>query len=205
MTSTTDVAGPTDVAVPPVRARQRAHRILHEPRLVALLLAGGVMATIVVLVIGFSSAFFTASSSDPGSSAQAGQIRLSLSNTGELIDGTALKPGLTRSGTVTITNNELEARMTLGVSNLVNSPSSGPSLADVLNVTVIQTNPGNFRRWTGKLRTLTVTTVSLGTFAKGEQRSFQIDVTWPATEDSPTYASVKTTFVFDWTAESVAQ
>src|SRR3954453_11603491 len=88
----------------PIPGRERGGRILHEPRLLALLLAGGVMATIVVFVIGFSGAFYTASSSDTDSAVQAGTIKLSLSSTGELISGAALDPGDTRSGTVTITN-----------------------------------------------------------------------------------------------------
>jgi hypothetical protein len=198
------VASTADVSGPPVRPRHRANRILHEPRLLALLLAGGVMATIVVFVIGFSGAFDTSTSSDKGGSLQAGKIKLGLSATGELINGASLTPGVTRSGTVTVTNVEQTARVTLRVSNLVDTPAS-PSLTDLINVTVRQIAPVAVNRFTGKLRTLTTDSVSLGTWAPGDQRSFQINVAWPALQDSATYANAKTTFVFEWRAESVAQ
>src|SRR4051794_28683695 len=120
----------------PIPARERGTRILREPRLLALLLAGGGMATIVVFVIGFSGALFTASSSSPANAVGAGQIKLSLSNTGELINGAGLTPGVTRSGPVTVTNQEEKAQVSLRVSNLAQTPPSGPSLADLFNVTV---------------------------------------------------------------------
>ena len=193
----------TSAAVPPVRARERANRILREPRLLVLLLAGGVMATIVVFVIAFSEALYTASSSDAGSTVGAGEIQVTLSSTGELIDGTNLKPGATRTGTVTVTNAEEKAALTLRASNLVNTPAGGPSLADILYVKVTETAPQSVTRFNGRLRDLTTAPVALGTWAAGEARTFEIQVAWPEAQDSLTYASVKTTFGFDWKAASV--
>ena len=193
---------PGEPAEPPIDARERGSAILHEPRLLVLLLAGGVMATIVVFVIGVSGAFFTASSSDSGNTVGAGEVRLNVSSTDELINGAELKPGATRSATVTVTNLEEQARVTLRVSGLSETPPGGPSLAGLLNVTVRETAPGSAVRFAGKLSELT-TAVPLGTWPPGEQRNIQIEIAWPAAQDSLTYANVKSTFAFDWQAESV--
>lgn len=194
------MTAPAEAAAPRVGAGERGARILHEPRLLALLLAGGVMATIVVFVIGFSGAFYTAESSDGGSAVSAGEVRLTVSNTGELLDGAALKPGSTRTGDVTVTNTEHKARVTLAVTGLTETPP-GQSLAGVLNVTVKETAPSAVTRYSGKLKDLG--TMQLGIFGGGEQRSYQITVAWPAFDDSLTYANIKISFTFDWRAESV--
>ena len=191
-----------ELAPPQVRARDRAGRILREPRLLVLLLAGGVMATIVVFVIGFSSALFTSSSEDPDNEIGAGEIHLLLSNGGEILNGAELKPGVTRTGTVTVTNREQKASVTVRVANLAETPPTGPSLADLLNVTVRETAPGTAVRFAGKLRELT-TAAALGTWAAGQQRNIEIEVAWPLAEDSLTYANAKASFGFEWHAESV--
>jgi hypothetical protein len=160
------------------------------------------MATIAVFAIGFSHALFTARSSDTGSTVGAGRITLGLSNSGQLIDGANMKPGTTRTGSVIVTNAGEKATVTLGASNLVDTPTS-PSLADILYVTVKETAPGTATRFNGKLRALTSSSVALGTWGPGEQRVFEITVVWPLQQDSLTYASTKSTFGFDWKAVSV--
>jgi hypothetical protein len=183
------------------RPHERANRILREPRLLVLLLAFGVMVTIVVFVIGFSKAFFTASTSNAGSSVSAGQVKLGLSNTGELISGSGLEPGVTRTATLTVTNLYEKAKVTLGVANLSETSPAGPQLADVLNVTVREKSPGSVVRFSGKLRALT-TAASLGTWGPGEARTLEIEVAWPASETNLLYADAKVNFDFDWRAES---
>jgi hypothetical protein len=198
-----EVTPPAALARPPIRARQRANRIIHEPRLMVLLLAGGIMAAVVVFAVGFSSALYTVSSSEGGSTVGAGAIRLTLAPTGEIIDGAGLKPGATRTGSVTVTNAEQKAEVSLAVANLADTPSGAPSLADVLYVKVTETSPGNALLFNAKLRALASSPLALGTWPAGQQRSYRIQVDWPLTQDSLTYASVKTTFAFDWKAVSL--
>lgn len=83
-------------------ARARARRILHDRRLLALMIAGGVMAAVVVFVIGFSGALFTATSNHPANTFSAGDLQVRLSKTGALLDGANLRPGSTRTGTVSV-------------------------------------------------------------------------------------------------------
>jgi hypothetical protein len=194
------VAAPSDTTTAPA-ARERGHRILHDRRLLALLLAGGVMATIFVFVVGFSGAFFTAESSDRGSTITAGELQVNQSKTGAIwTNTTALRPGYTQTGTITITNAKHKAKLTLGVSGLSDTPP-GATLADVIVVTVRETSPGTAQRYKGKLKDLTG--VALGTWASGEQRTHAFDLAWPASETSLSRAGVTTAFVFDWDAVSV--
>lgn len=199
--TTTGVSSSTEAAArsgsPTTRARAR--RIVREPRLMALLLAGGVMATIVVFVIGFSDAFYTTSSKDPANTFSAGTVQVSLSKQGELVDGGNLKPGATRTGSVTVTNSAHKAKLTLGVSAITNTPST-KTLADVIRVTVRQTSPSSAQRYDGLLQDLS--NVALGTFAAGEQRGYEIELQWPAGDDDIARAGVKTSFAFEWTALS---
>jgi hypothetical protein len=180
-------------------AGARARRIVREPRLMALLLAGGVMATVVVFVIGFSDAFYTTSSKDPANSFSAGTVQVSLSKQGELVDGSNLKPGVTRTGSVTVTNSEEKAKLTLGVSAITNTPST-KTLADVIRVTVRETSPSSVQRYDGLLQDLS--NVALGTFAAGERRGYEIELNWPAADDDTARAGVRTGFEFEWTALS---
>jgi hypothetical protein len=158
------------------------------------------MATVVIFVIGSSRAFFTAESANPSSTFGAGDLTIELSKTGELLDGSNLKPGATRSGTITVTNAKHKAKLTLGVSGLSNSPPS-KTLANVIQVKVRETSPSAATIYNGKLGGLEA--AALGTFASGAQRSYAIDISWPAAESDLSLAGVSTSFVFDWAAESV--
>ena len=165
----------------------------------ALLVAGGVMATVVVFVIGFSTAFYTTSSSDPGNTFTAGTVEVSLSREGELIDGSGLEPGVTRTGSVSVTSGEHKAKLTLGTSAITNTPST-KTLADVIRVTVRQTSPSRVQRYDGLLQDLD--DVPLGTFAAGERRSYEIELAWPLADDDISRAGVRSSFSFEWTAVS---
>ena len=164
-----------------------------------LLLAGGVMATIVVFVLGYSQAFYTASSSDAGNAFAAGTVEVTLSKSGELLDGTALEPGVSRTGTVQVTNAAHKAKLTLSISALTNTPSN-KTLADVIRITVRETSPSSVVRFDGLLKDLG--TVALGTFAANARRSYQIGLLWPAEDNDVSRSGVRTSFSFKWTALS---
>ena len=157
------------------------------------------MAT-VVLSVGFSDAFYTTSSSRPPSTFAADDLQLNLSRSGELLDGGNLKPGAKRTGTVTVTNAEHKASVTLSASGLSNTPPE-KTLATVIDVTVRETSPATATRYSGKLQDLDA--APLGTFAHQQQRSYAIEISWPAGETDPGLAGVTTSFVFEWLAESV--
>jgi hypothetical protein len=116
-----------------------------------------------------------------------------------LVDGSNLKPGVTRTGTVGVTNTEHKAELTLGTSAITNTPST-KTLADVIRVTVRQTSPSSVQRYDGLLQDLDK--VPLGTFAAGERRSYEIQLDWPAAEDDVSRAGVGTSFSFEWSALS---
>jgi hypothetical protein len=158
------------------------------------------MATVVVFAIGFSHAFFTAESTNPKSSFAAADLKIDLSKAGQLLDGTNLKPGATRNGTVAVTNVEHKAKLTLGASGFENTPP-GKTLAAVIQVTVKETSPTAVTIYSGSLDKLKA--APLGTFANGEQRSYSIDILWPADQTDLALAGVRTSFGFDWSAQSV--
>jgi hypothetical protein len=158
------------------------------------------MAVVVVFAVGSSGAFYTSDSANPSSTFAAADLAINLSKSGELLDGSNLKPGATRHGTVTVTNAEHKAKLTLGASGLTGTPP-GKTLADVIRVTVSETAPSAATVYSGKLSGLDG--AALGTFASGAQRSYSIDISWPADETDLALAGVSTSFVFDWAAESV--
>ena len=45
--------------------------------------------------------------------------------------------------------------------------------------------------------------VPLGTLDEGEARTYQVSVTWPASETSPSLAGSRTSLRFDWQLETV--
>ena len=103
--------------------------VLHNRRLQALLIAGGVMAAVVVFVIGFSHAMFTATTSGPENLLSTGELRLSVSPTGPVVSGTgALKPGDTRTGTVKVKNVSSKAKVRLSAIDL--TEGAAPKLSE---------------------------------------------------------------------------
>src|SRR5688572_18666908 len=67
------------------------------------LLAGGVIAFVVVFVILFSNASFTQSSRSKDNKLTAGQVGLTLSKPGAIVDPAVLRPGQSRSGDIEVT------------------------------------------------------------------------------------------------------
>ena len=72
-----------------------------------LLLAGGVIAAVVVFAVVLSSASFTAESRSPDNSLAAGTASLTVSPDDTIIDASSMKPNSVRSGDVTVTNTGL--------------------------------------------------------------------------------------------------
>ena len=150
---------------------RRAGVVLTSWRLMLMLIAGGVMALVVVAVIGFSAALYTSQSTSPGNAFAAGSIDVSLASEGELVDAKGLLPGDVRSGQQTVTNLQHKAAVTLAVTDL--TPES--PLAAVLQVTVHQTDPPRDPPlWSGPLTDLA--RLDLGTFAAAEKRTYRVEL-----------------------------
>jgi hypothetical protein len=172
--------------------------ILRDRRLQLLLICGGVMALVVVTVVGFSGALFSSSSSSPGNQFEAGTVSLELAKAGQIVDGTGLEPGVARTGSQTVTNLGHRARVVLGTLEL----DTSSALVGVLLVVVRQTDPSlSDPIYSGPLSELDGT--ALGTFAHDESRSFSVEVRWPAEQSSPALEGASTSFRFDWRAESL--
>ena len=156
------------------------------------------MALVVVTVIGFSGALFSSSSSSPGNQFAAGSVSLKLTQTGQIIDGAALKPGDNRTGTQTVTNLGHKAKLTLGTLEL----DTASALVGVLIVVVRQTDPVlSDPVYSGPLGDLRA--AALGTFAHNESRTYSVEIRWPEEQNSATLEGAGTSFRFDWRAESV--
>lgn len=171
--------------------------LLRDRKLIAILIAGGVMAFVVTAVVGFSGAFFSSTSHSPGNEYSAAGMGLTLARTGQLVDGSGMAAGDSRSGTQTVTNQGHRGRLTLDARGV-----DGQSpLARVLTVVVLQTDPALAQpAYDGPLAGLSQ--VPLGTLATGDRRSYRITVTWPAGTGSGA-AGTSTSLTFDWQIESV--
>lgn len=190
-----DPPGPADLAP---RAGERAAAVLGDRRAMVMMVSFGVMAFVVVTVIGFSGAFFTSTSTSPDNTFSAGSVDITLSAAGSLLDGSGLYPGQSRTGTQTVTNVGHAATVTLGATGF------GPEtrLADVLVVTVSETTPASRQLFTGTLRALQG--VDLGRFAADEKRGYTITVQWPKDQASPTLQGAVVSFDFTWLASSAS-
>jgi hypothetical protein len=163
-----------------------------------MLIAGGVMALVVVAVIGFSSALYTSSSTSPGNAFEAGSIELRLSSAGELFEAAGLLPGDTRTATQSVTNVEHKAAVSLDVTGL----AADSPLAAVLRVTVRQTVPARDDIvYAGTLADLD--DITLGTFAAAEQRTYGLELAWPEDQADSSLQGASASFEFSWAAESV--
>ena len=179
--------------------RERAAAFIGNWRLITMLIAFGAMALVVVTVVGFSTALFTSTSSTPDNTFAAGAVELKLTSAGQLINGAAFAPGVTRAGTQTVTNVDHRSTLRLSVADL----ASGSALGDVLRIVVKQTSPAVANPlYDGGLRGLAG--LDLGVFAAGEKRSYSLELTWPANQNAASLQGATVSFTFAWSAESVS-
>lgn len=172
--------------------------LLRDRNLLLLLLAGGVMAFVVTAVIGFSGALFSSTSRSPGNEFAAAGMGLTLSTTGQLVDGSELKPGASRSGTQRVTNTGHRGTLTLDARGV----DAQAPLVQVLRVVVEQTVPAVEKPvFSGPLTGLD--DVGLGTLGGGESRTYRVTLSWPVGQGSSGVAGTSTSLTFDWKLESV--
>lgn len=164
-------------------------------------LAALALAGIAVSSTAFSDATFTSATGNPGTSYAAGTIQVTDSKAGNaVLDATAMKPGVSRQGTVQITNSGTHsATLALEATDLSSSPSS-PALASTLDLKVEDVTGSATTIYTGKLGSYS--SASLGTFAAAETRTYRFTYSWPATDTNPALQAATTSSTFRWKATS---
>lgn len=190
--------GPDDTT-DPTRSAGPEPSLLRDRRLLVLLIAIGVIALVVVAVVGFSGAYFTSTSRSPGNQFAAATMGIELAQSGQLVDGAGLRPGDARSGTQSVTNTGFRGRLLLSADGVQQTSR----LARVLQVSVRQTDPAaGGAAYDGPLTGLD--RLDLGLLEDGEQRTFSLTVTWPAEETDPALAGASTSLEFRWILESAS-
>lgn len=164
-------------------------------------LAALALAGIAVSSTAVSDASFTAGTGNPGSSYAAGTVKVTDSQAGNaVLDATLMKPGVTRQGTVQITNSGTHSAMlALEATGLANSPSS-PALASTMDLKVEDITGSTSTVYNGKLGSFSTT--SLGSFTASEARTYRFTYSWPAADTNPLLQAATTSSTFRWKATS---
>jgi hypothetical protein len=178
--------------------RARAGQVVRRPRLLLLLVAIGALLALATTLIGFSSAAFTASSIEP-STITAGGVQLALAPASEILDGTDLAPGVTRTGTIEVTNTLSASTLVLGIVDLQQVPPDA-GLDSVLDVVVRETSPSDIVHFDGKLGGLHG--VPVGTVSAGAGATYEVTISWPEELDDPVRQGATASFAFEWQAVS---
>lgn len=171
--------------------------LLHDRRLMGLLIAGGLIMLIALTLLRFSGAYFTSTSRSPGNEFAAGGMSLKLSDTGQVVDGGQMRPGDVRSGRQTVTNTGHRGALFLVVDDL----EPGNRLARVLRIRVQQVSP--YRPtvlYDGALTQLS--RLQLATLSTAEERTWELTVTWPESASSEALEGSRTALAFEWRMES---
>jgi hypothetical protein len=159
-----------------------------------------VVAVIVLfaLVVGgavFTTAVFTDSSTSIGD-ITAGDLVFALSPSSAIVDTSGMKPGETRTGSVTLTNKKAGGTFSLGFSGLGSS-----TLASTLLLTVAKSSgTTNEQLYSGPLAS--VPTLALGTLATGKTLGLKFTYAWPADQVDPALQGQSIPLVLNWSANT---
>jgi hypothetical protein len=130
-----------------------------------------------------------------------GILKMANPNAGAaILSASGLKPGDTRSGTLSISNNgTVGGGYQLSASGLSDTPSS-PALSQTLNLTVddITGTPTNL--YSGTLAGFSQT--SLGSFTAGQSRTYRFQLSWPSGSTNPALQGAQTSVTFNWKANT---
>jgi len=155
---------------------------------------------LVALALGsamFSGASFTSKSANKASLA-AGSVQLSSTRPNEAIVAAAgMKPGDSRSGTITIGN---EGNVT-GTATLSATGLSGTTLAAAIDLKIEDITGGvTTQKWSGTLGSFAA--VGLGNFAAKEKREYRLTLSWPSSSSEAALEGTSTSLTFQWSGVS---
>jgi hypothetical protein len=160
-----------------------------------LLLAGSVIAFVVVFVVLLSNATFTSKSESRGNSLAAGTTSLSLSASGRIINADDMKPGDSRQGNISVTNTGERARLSVTPTGL----GGAPALAQAMTLKISERDAPGTVKWNGPLAN--AGRVDLGPHQTDETSAWTFELTLPAGSDS-SLRGAKLDAGFEWEARS---
>ncbi len=151
--------------------------------LLSLLVLAMLAVTLQSLV--FSDATFTSTSSNASNVFTAGTLTHVNSMADQVVvNASCLRPGSTRSGTLTITGGgDGPGAYTLTAASVTDTPAS-PGLSKTLILRVDDITSGGTQLYRDTVANLTATAPSLGTIAPGETRTYQLTLEYPSTASS---------------------
>lgn len=151
----------------------------------------------------FSSASFTSQSANPGNLFSGGTLLLLNTRDGQLVvAATALLPGQTARGTLTLTNaGTVAGEASVDGVGLTDVPGA-PALSAAVTVAFTDVASGTLL-WSGPMADLTTVAASLGTLDPGESREYEIAVTYPAAVADPGLQGAEATLTLRFSGASV--
>lgn len=157
--------------------------------MVVLVLGAGLVAGTTLTVAAFTS------STSGGAAVRAGDVVFTVSPAGTIVDTSSMKPGDTRAGTVTLTNQQAPASFALTFTGLGTA-----TLASVLQLTVAQTSPVSRQLYSGALSAVPV--LSLGTVSSGSGVGLRLTFAWPAASRDAALQGQSIPLVLRWDAQT---
>lgn len=158
------------------------------------------LASIAVASTAFSGASFTSNTNNTSSLA-AGSVTVTNSKADQaVLDGSNMRPGQSRQGTLTITNSgSLSAAYTLTSTGLTDTPAS-PALSATLDLKVEDITGSAVTLYNNKLGSFSQ--VSLGTFAASAAKTYRFTLSWPSASPNTALQNAQSSLTFQWKGSS---
>ena len=161
-------------------------------------LAGLAAATNGVL---FSGANLATRTSSPIMAAS-GILKMSNPGAGSaILSASGMKPGDTRSGTLSISNDgSVGGSYQLSANGLTDTPTN-PSLSSTLNLSIDDITSGPAQNvYSGTVAGFSQAT--LGSFTTGQSRTYRFQLSWPSSSANPALQGAQTSVTFAWKANT---
>jgi len=187
-----------------MRQATRPARRVGVRRRVLVRFALWVTAVVVLTnTVVFSSASFTSQSANPVNLFSSGTLLLLNTKDGQLVvAASALLPGQTERGTLTLTNaGTVTGEASVEGVGLTDVPGA-PRLSAAVTATFTDVASGT-ELWSGLMGDLDTAVVSLGTLDPGESREYEIAVTYPAAAADPGLQGAEATLALRFSGASL--
>jgi hypothetical protein len=160
-----------------------------------VLIAGGVVAAVVVFVVLPSGARFTEATESPGSGLSTGEANLEVSPAGQIVNADAMKAGDIRTGDVTVTNRGSRAQLSVTVMGA----SSAPTLAAAIKLKITDRDAPAVERYNGPLGA--AGRIELGLYDKDAAGAWKIQLSLPSGADAA-LSGTRLDASFEWQART---